>query len=234
MIAVSIVSHGHGTMVTRLVARLLDCPEVGRVIVTRNRPEPLDLPDDPRIRRIDNPHPSGFGANHNAAFAHADAPCFCVLNPDIMLPDNPFPALLDCLDASGAALAVPHIVAPDGADEDSVRRFPTPWRLLHKSLAGARGEHRVARPDWAAGMFMLWRHEAFAQLGGFNERYFLYYEDVDLCTRAWRAGLPIAYCREATAIHDARRESHRKLRFLRWHLASMARYFLTQSWRLPR
>lgn len=237
MIAVSVVSHGHGAMVEALVARLLEFPEVVQVLLTLNRMEKLTLPDNARLRVLDNPTPKGFGANHNAAFRHCDTPLFCLLNPDISLPENPFPALIGCLAETGAALVAPRMLAPDGALEDSARRFPTLTRLARKALLGDRGLHPVSShaPDWVAGMFMLWRSEAFAALGGFDEGFFLYYEDVDICARTWKSGLHIALCTEASVIHDARRESHRSLRFLRWHLASMTRYFWKhggrQKWR---
>ena len=239
MISISVVSHGHGTMVDALVARLLQFPEVTQVLLTRNLPESAATAGDARVRAIDNPAPKGFGANHNAAFGLCEAPFFCVLNPDISLPENPFPELLRCLREQDAALAAPRVVAPDGGIEDSVRKFPTVNSLVRKALFGDRGRHpagggKTTAPDWVAGMFMLWRREAFTTLGGFDEGFFLYYEDVDICARAWKAGLRITVCPEATVIHDARRESHRSLRFMRWHLASMARYFFKHAWRLPK
>jgi hypothetical protein len=222
-------------MVETLVARLLEFSEVAQVLLTRNRPEMLTLPDDARLRVLDNPAPKGFGANHNVAFQRCDMPFFCVLNPDIVLSVNPFPALFGCLAETGAVVAAPRMLAPDGAVADSARRFPTLARLVRKGILGDRGLHVDASqaPDWVAGMFMLWRSEAFAALGGFDEGYFLYYEDVDICARAWKAGLRVAFCPEVSAIHDARRESHRSLRFLRWHLASMTRYFLKHGGRQP-
>jgi GT2 family glycosyltransferase len=115
--------------------------------------------------------------------------------------------------------------------EDSARRFPTPVSILRKAVA-RRAEvdypikDETIYPDWVAGMFMVFPHEVFAALGGFNERYFLYYEDVNLCARLMLAGKRVALCPSASAIHDARRQSLRSLRYLRWHLSSMMRYFL--------
>jgi hypothetical protein len=89
-------------------------------------------------------------------------------------------------------------------------------------------------PEWVAGMFMLFRREAFARLGGFDEGFFLYYEDVDICVRAWRQSLPVLVCPGVAVVHDARRDSHRSLRHLRWHLASIGRYFCKHWGRLPK
>lgn len=240
MIAVSVVSHGHGGMVGRLVAQLLACPEVCRIVVTLNIPESMPLGDDPRIQIIVNPVQKGFGANHNAAFRHVREPLYCVLNPDIDLDGNPFAPLVACLRDTPAALVAPLIRAPDGQPEDNARYFPTPLALLAKALTGYDGRH-VARQaegamsvEWVAGMFMLFRADAFRLLEGFDESYFLYYEDVDLCARAWKAGMKVLLCPKAAAFHDARRESHRNVKHLSWHLASMGRYLLRHWGRLPR
>ena len=78
-------------------------------------------------------------------------------------------------------------------------------------------------------MFMVFRATVFRELGGFDERYFLYYEDVDLCWRLHRKKLRAAILPTVRATHDARRTSHRSLRYLRWHTASMLRFFARRA-----
>ncbi len=75
---------------------------------------------------------------------------------------------------------------------------------------------------------MLFRSEVYSELAGFDERYFLYYEDVDLCRRLRRRGYDVRLLPSVSAVHDARRESRRSLRHLRWHLASMLRFMVTR------
>ena len=221
MIAVSIVSHGHGEMVGGLVGQLLAFPEVAQIILTLNVPESVALPDDARVTVIDNAAPKGFGANHNAAFATCTQMFFCPLNPDIEFDGNPFPVLSAALGDKRVALVAPVVRSPDGKIEDSMRRFPTPGSLLVKALGGNDGRYVVregqpeSAPEWVAGMFMLFRSRDFQDLGGFDERFFLYYEDVDICVRAWRKGMRILACPQASVIHDARRDSRRSLRHLR-------------------
>ncbi len=70
MIAVSIVSHGHGAMVMRLIEQLLAFPDIGQIIITLNIEESLELPDDEIITIIKNVRPKGFAENHNAAFKY--------------------------------------------------------------------------------------------------------------------------------------------------------------------
>lgn len=239
MIAISIVSHGHGAMLEHLVAQLQSCPEVGRIILTCNIPESGTWAFGERLEVINNPAPKGFGANHNAAFARCREDYFCVLNPDIELQGNPFTALLAVLKLNEGALVAPLIVAPDGRVEDSVRYFPTGRSLVRKVLGGHDGRYPLQKgqkpfsPEWVAGMFMLFRSDSFVRLGGFDEGYFLYYEDVDICVRVWKAGMKVIVCPSVSAIHDARRDSHRSLRHLRWHLSSVLRYFLLHMGRLP-
>src|SRR5690606_29874744 len=103
--------------------------------------------------------------------------------------------------------------------------------LIAKALGLKDGRYAVRAddpsffPEWVAGMFMLFRSDAYARLGGFDEKFFLYYEDVDICARIWRQGMKIIACPSATVTHDARRDSRKKLRYMYWHLKSMARYF---------
>ena len=239
-VTISVVSHGHGQMVVQLLEQLLVFPEVAQILLTCNIPEVLDLPSDIRIVLINNISPRGFAANHNAAFALCENSYFCPLNPDIEFTTNPFRPLLEALHFYRAALVVPLIVSDQGRVEDSLRRFPTLVSLWRKYFGGNGGrynvnlEHRAFSPDWAAGMFLLFRTRDFELLGGFDRGFFLYYEDVDICARAWNAGMKIVACPFVSVIHKARRESHKNFQFLRWHFKSMARYFWKHWGRLPK
>ena len=239
VVSVSIVSHGHGRMVERLVTTLLEFPEIGQIIVTHNVAESLTLPTDERILAVRNLAPAGFAANHNAAFAVCRLPYFCLLNPDIQVPDNPFPAMLAAMHSTGAAMAAPLVKNLAGKVEDSIRYFPSIRSLFSKALGFSDGRYQpesgpsLYYPQWVAGMFMLFCSADFKRLGGLDPRFFLYYEDVDICARAWKAGMKILACPAVLVVHDARRESRRNLRYMGWHLASMARYFIKHWGRLP-
>ncbi len=239
MITVSIVSHGHGAMVERLVTQLLEYPEVARIVVTRNIPEPTLFPPDGRVAVIDNATSKGFGANHNAAFTHCQGDCYCVLNPDIRLPSNPFPMLLQVLESEKCGVVAPAVIGPEGGVEDSIRHFPVPSGLMAKLIGLGDGRYRFAlgdapfAADWVGGMFMLFRSDLFTRLSGFDEGFFLYYEDVDICARVWKAGSSVVACPAVMVIHDAHRASHRNWQHMRWHLGSMARYFRKHLGRLP-
>jgi GT2 family glycosyltransferase len=226
-------------MIASLVTDLLCCPQIGQVIVTHNIPGTLALPIEARILEINNCHPAGFAANHNTAFKHCAHPYFCSLNPDISLHDNPFPPLLAVMQKAGAAIGAPLVLNPSGDIDDSMRSFPTIRSLLTKALGGHCGSYTIDRmqpylhPDWVAGMFMLFRSDDFRRLQGFDQGFFLYYEDVDICARAWKLGLQIIACPSVSVVHDAQRTSRRNFSYMRWHLASMARYFYKHWGRLP-
>lgn len=211
------------------------------IIVTRNIPENHDFNPDKFIfpfRLIDNPSPKGFGANHNAAFKIATGDYFCVLNPDIRLKENPFPALIALAQQTAVGVVAPRIVNTAGLREDSARRFPTPFELLRKALGGmsevVSDAPDASAPDWIAGMFMLFPRSVFEELHGFDERYFLYYEDVDLCARLALAGYKRLVCSDVTVVHDARRSSHGNLRYAAMHLQSIFRFFFSDVYRQVR
>jgi GT2 family glycosyltransferase len=241
-VTVSIVSHRHGPLMADLLRDLARCHEIARVIVTYNVEEPgVQIPPalQSKTMTVSNNRPAGFAANHNAAFRRCETDYFCVMNPDIRLPQDPFGPLLATMSSAGTALAAPAVLGPSGHVECSARRFPTPWSLFLK--LGSRYDGGIPftlggpplQPDWVAGMFLLIRAKAFASIGGFDEGFHLYYEDVDLCARLRRAGHELIFCPAVTIVHDARRSSHRQLRFLVWHLQSMMRYFSRHMGRLP-
>lgn len=237
MITLSVVSHRQAGLVAGL---LRDIGSLGRadleVILTVNLPEASgdEVPGPlPPIKVIRNARAQGFAANHNAAFRASRGEHFCVVNPDIRMGQDPFPALLQALQAPEVALAAPRIVAPDGRIEDSARRFPT-WASLMRKLAnaGPRLDYAASAqpfsPDWVAGMFMLFRREDFAQVGGFDERYHLYYEDVDICRRLRARGRDIRLVPQASVTHDAQRASRRDPTHMLWHARSMLRFLTTR------
>jgi GT2 family glycosyltransferase len=86
------------------------------------------------------------------------------------------------------------------------------------------------RVDWLAGMFIMFRREAFDAVGGFDEAYFLYYEDVDICQRLQRRrGSRAIWDPRAEVVHDARRASRRDLRLARHHATSLLRFLFSPS-----
>jgi len=109
--------------------------------------------------------------------------------------------------------------------------YPTPGRILSRILGGkAKGyeylpDNGLVFPDWVAGMFMLFPAHIYQEMSGFDERYFMYCEDADICMRLSQRGYKTQLVFHAQAVHDARRASHRTMPHLRWHVSSLLRFF---------
>jgi GT2 family glycosyltransferase len=239
---VSVVSHAQGAMVGALLDDLeRRCATPVEVVVVLNVPEDEEYLRKPRnlpITVIRNRQGRGFGANHNAAFAASSAATFAVVNPDIRLTHDPFPALLPASQRPDVGVCGPKVLSPNGAVEDFARRFPSSASLIRKVLRAERPVEYVLgdeplNVDWIAGMFMLFRRDVYSALAGFDERYFLYYEDVDLCRRVHDMGLKVLVEPRCSVIHNARRTSHRNPKYLFWHVSSALRY-LTSARPRPR
>ena len=237
-VCVSVVSHLQARLVKSLLEDLAGhCRETVAVILTLNVDEPLPFEVGDfgyPIELVRNSSARGFGANHNAAFRLCQRRTFCALNPDIRLAANPFPALLEELQRDRTGVVAPRIVDPSGRTEDSARRFPTLRILVAKALGRASAlDYEIGpapfSPDWVAGMFMLFTHDAFRAVGGFDERYFLYYEDVDICARLRAADYAVRLVPAVSAVHHARRASRSDWRHRAWHLQSVLRYLLTRG-----
>ena len=233
MICISIVSHGQADIAAAFLRSLANVAPglVSQLVYTRNIPEAVLPPpvQGMELVVIDNPQPRGFGENHNAAFARCTHPFFCVVNPDILLPTDPFNALLHCFEDSRLGLVAPVVTTPALVVENTARSLYTPTELIRQKLSP---HNRGTDAHWLAGMFLLFRSEAYRAIGGFDERYFLYIEDVDICTRLRLAGWRLAQCQACSVIHDARKQSHRSLKYTSWHIAGMLRYWSSRSfWR---
>lgn len=243
----SVVSHGHGLLLTHLLRDLAEQEGIGEhlVIVTLNLPdEVFDASAHPGLRLlvIRNTTPKGFAANHNAAFRQSVGTWFAVLNPDLRLLD---PGTLRRLFAAPAAasrvaLRAPVVLNSAGRPEDSVRKNLTPWSLLRRAAGLDRKPRRPEGPIqrgrpffWLAGMLLVIDRAAYRQIGGFDARYFLYCEDCDLCARLYVAGFALEVDQAVHVVHDAQRDSHRSFKHLRWHLTSLVKYWLSKGfWKL--
>jgi N-acetylglucosaminyl-diphospho-decaprenol L-rhamnosyltransferase len=236
-ITFSVVSHGQMDLVIALLQDLATSFKETRfeVILTLNMPEELpagmdQLPYSLLVLR--NTTPLGFGENHNRAFKHARAPYFCVINPDIRIDSDIFPVLIKDLQDPSCGVVAPLIVNAADSIEDSARKFPTPLKILCKLFGACRGQDyqigsTLLAPDWVGGMFMLFRRDTYALLGGFDQKFFLYYEDVDLCARIGLRGLQVAMNPNVRATHLARRSSHSSIAYSWMHIRSMVRFFVS-------
>lgn len=234
LITISIVSHQQGHLVTQILSDLEKfCADQITVILTINKHEQQNYHWEKfpfPIKVIVNTKPKGFAENHNAAFEFCNTDVFCVMNPDVRLLGNPFTLLLSTLNQTQVGVVAPLIVNEAGLVEDSARKFPTPISLLKRYLTKKTATDYlisgdVVYPDWVAGMFMLFRRDIFKKIKGFDEAYFLYCEDIDLCARLRALNYKIVLNPQVSVIHQARRSSHRNLQYLKWHVTSLFRFF---------
>jgi N-acetylglucosaminyl-diphospho-decaprenol L-rhamnosyltransferase len=177
----------------------------------------------PRTTLLRNATNAGFGAAVNQAAARSDAPLLWVLNPDCVVHAGAFAALAATLDAhSDCAIAAPQLLNADGSVQASARGNPTAWTglfgrntLLTNVFPGASVTRRnlpardlvasgieSAPVDWVMGAAMLIRRAVFDAAGGFDEGYFLYWEDADLCRRLWQRGWSTRFVPGARVTHD--------------------------------
>lgn len=239
LISISIVSHGQFNLVQNLLADLKNycadqTPQKLEIILTLNIPEKIpqdfikDISRHFPVKIIRNKIPKGFGANHNTAFEHSSGEYFCVLNPDIRLTQNIFLELIK----HNTGVSAPQITDENGHIQDNAREFLTPLKLIlrligriFKKLIKPKIKNNNPHPDWVAGMFMVFPREIFKKLHGFDERYYLYCEDMDICRRLKKQGYTVTLNTHIQAIHMARRDSHKKLKYLLWHLKSLWIFF---------
>lgn len=235
-ITVSIVSHGQLALILPLLAHLdrFSAPLIEKVLLTINIPE-ADLLVGRSwrfpVERIENNAPRGFGANHNQAFARCATPWFLVLNPDIRLDDDVLGPLI-AQAAADSGLLTPRILEPGKSAPEPHRALLTPFEIVGRKKAGYV---RPRVPAWIPGLFMLFRSEAYRQSGGFDERFFMYGEDFDICARTRLAGWKLQVGEDLVARHDAQRDSHRSRKYLYWHLTSLLKVWSSAAfWRYRR
>jgi N-acetylglucosaminyl-diphospho-decaprenol L-rhamnosyltransferase len=247
LVTVSIVSHGDAKK-TKSALESIQIHEQShkiQIIVTDNLGN--DLPElDPSpwasLIILRNQKIMGFAHNHNQAFKLATGKYFCVLNPDILFVEHIFPLLIKRLERE-AAIISPLIIDSSNTIQDSFREFPTPLSILKRRLPGYHftalppDDLGIIHPDWIAGMFMFMRSETYCQLGGFDEKYHLYFEDVDFCLRARSLDLPVPgrvlplVDTNLHIQHNAQRASRKNLRYLLWHLQSAIRFFTSKVYK---
>ena len=175
----------------------------------------------PTVTLVSNTANIGFGRAVNQALAQARAPFVLIMNPDCRLEPGAMPALEGEMSRQPqCAIAGPRILDPDGSVQGSARGDPDMFtgffgrstalrRLLPWLPAARRNVLDVTVPagapslavDWVSGACVLARREALLAEHGFDERYFLYWEDADLCRRLRTRGYEVRYVPGATAVH---------------------------------
>lgn len=233
LITVSVVSHGNAREIEQLLESLFyhEQGDKLQILVTDNLGNDVPELGCENCTVLRNEEPRGFAYNQNAAFRHARGEYFSVVNPDIIFVQSIFDQLAARIDSRQTDIAAPLVVDSLGQIQDSFRALPTPSELIRRRL-GREPHHvqlaediKTIRPDWIAGMLMLMKADTYEKLGGFDEGFFLYMEDVDICSRARLEGLSLLVDAGIKVQHDAHRSSKQQLKYLIWHLQSAWRFF---------
>jgi len=162
----------------------------------------------PDVRLIEQRHRAGFGANHNTVIRATTGRYVFVLNEDTTSEDWGFGRMAAHLDANPRVAALgPRLVYPDGRAQASAWRFPSPAAaalgLLTLGRAGIlqSGGHETRDVDWAMAAALLVRREALDEVGLFDEEFFIYSEETDLCRRLRDAGWRTQFFPAVTVVH---------------------------------
>lgn len=186
---------------------------------------------------------AGFGSGVNRAVREAAGDALLILNPDTKVFAGAIRRLAEHLEANPeVALVAPQLVGPDGHRQASARRFPsagaaafrgTPlgWLFPRNRFASTylMEDVQFDEPtpvEWVSGSAMMLRRAAYESLGGFDEGFFMYCEDVDLCKRLWEAGWQIVYLPSARVEHQVGASSDKaQPAMIREHHRSMLLYY---------
>ena len=162
----------------------------------------------PDVRLIEQRHRAGFGANHNTVIRATTGRYVFVLNEDTTSDDWGFARMVAHLDENPSVAALgPRLVYPDGRPQASAWRFPSPAAaalgLLSLGRAGIvqSGGSETRDVDWAMAAALLVRRQALDEVGLFDEGFFIYSEETDLCRRLQKAGWRTQYFPSVTVVH---------------------------------
>lgn len=192
----------------------------------------------------------GYGRANNLVLPKLASDVHLVMNPDVELAPGALRAGLETLATHPAiGLVAPAVQGEDGAIQYLCRRYPSVWVLFLRGFAPAAlrsrfrgaieryemrdliGDGLLTGVPLASGCFMLMRTALFARLGGFDPRYFMYFEDYDLSVRAGREAA-VAYVPQARITHHGGEAASKGVRHIAWFVTSAWRFFSRHGWRL--
>ena len=189
----------------------------------------------------------GYGRAHNIATQScvSISKWHLILNPDIRFDAGCLRKLMAHIGQNPKlGMIVPRVLYEDGSMQYLCKLLPTPWNVFSRRFIPfqwlvERGNYlyEMRFSDYltpmmipcASGCFMFCRSEALAKIGGFDERFFMYAEDVDL-SRRMHCQYTVQYFPEVSIFHGYNKESYRNYRLLKYHVVSLIRYFNKWGW----
>jgi N-acetylglucosaminyl-diphospho-decaprenol L-rhamnosyltransferase len=217
---------------------LLDCDPLmsafRRIVVADNASsdDSVRIAERAGVNVVRHDRNAGFGAAANSGIKHTDSPIVALLNPDIRAYDDSLGLRLqERFVSPRIGLVAPTLILPDGSKQDSAREVPTPLDITFRRYSNPqRGAVWAVKPTavpWVVGACMAIRRRAFEEVGGFDERFFMYFEDVDLCVRLKGAGWDVMLDSETSVEHHHAASSRRSLTgwSTRQHIRSAMRFY---------
>ena len=203
--------------------------------------------DNTRIRYIHSLN-LGYGSGHNVAIKRAieeGSDYHVVLNPDIYWNDEVIEALTAFMDENrDCGLVMPKIVYPNGDTQFLCKLLPTPMDLIGRRFIPLKsyqerhdyqyelhwtGYDKVMEVPSLSGCFMFMRCSVLKDVGGFDERYFMYAEDLDLCRRIGEVSRTMFYP-AVSVVHEYEKGSYKNRKLLKYHIVSVVKYFNKWGW----
>jgi GT2 family glycosyltransferase len=182
----------------------------------------------------------GFGKGHNTILdsLKKQSNYHLILNPDICFSSKILNKLTDQLQKDQQlSMVAPKVLYPAGELQYTARKFPTVLELfcrfmgifkIYTNKKEYKDEELTAPffPDFVQGSFMLFKTKDFIELKGFDERYFMYMEDIDICRKIDLSGKRKLYFPATEIIHSHRKGSSKELRLFCIHISSIIKYFM--------
>lgn len=204
---------------------------------------------DPLVEYIHCPENLGFGGGHNIAFRKSielGVKHHAIINPDIFFSDKVLEELSGFLDKNeDIGATMPKILYPNGEIQRLCKLYPTPFNLIFRRFlpSGSLKEkmdyqyemhffdyNTIADIPLLSGSFMLFRTDVFKAGCFFDERYFMYLEDYDLCRSIRNAGWRLVYNPTVEVYHEFEKGSHKNTKLLKYHVSSAIKYFNKWGW----
>jgi N-acetylglucosaminyl-diphospho-decaprenol L-rhamnosyltransferase len=195
------------------------------------------------------PRNLGFAAGVNAGITHSHGQYILLVNPDLFLNSGCIQGMLQFMkDHKDVGAVGPKLIYPSGERQPSCRRYPafrailasqfpsiTKWMWRGILTHYLMGETELSEPlevDWLMGACILIKHEVIEDVGGLDDRFFLYREDTDWCLRARQKGRKIFYLPKMETVHKYERQSARGMnRQFVWHIKSMILFYRKHGFR---
>ena len=180
----------------------------------------------------------GFGKGHNLVLDKIKSDFHLILNPDVSFSSAVIPALIEELKNDvNVSFITPKVLYPNKELQFVCRKHPTFFDLINRKLKITtkqieNNEYRNQDleksfyPAFIHGCFMLFKTADFKQLQGFDERYFLYMEDADLCRKIQKTNKKILYFPNVEIIHQHQKGSSKSIKLFLYHLSSAFKYFI--------